>query len=315
MKHSLITFIFASAAIFLIVSCNSDDAITAPPAPTFLASGQSVDPVTGETSSWATNSVTAQLDSLGFFIKAVRGSDTLSIAIDGVDTLMYAITSSSDLSSFNYYQTVPTDGFGFYSFKADGSGGGILNITNLNETNQTFSGNLSVQFFNPVNNSDFIELRDVTLTNIPYAVIAPDTDGEPDDENPDDGGPIVGTMNYTIDGTEYTITEATGVNSAGVLALSGENPPLGNPTLNISLNGAVEPGIYTLEGSLNTSATVLQGVSQFFVANTGSVEVVTHDLTANTITGTFSFTATSFPSGDEINVSAGSFDIEYVEIE
>ncbi|MGB6038185.1 MAG: DUF6252 family protein, partial [Cryomorphaceae bacterium] len=262
MKHSLITLIFASASLFLIVACNSDDEIIAPPTPTFLVSGQTIDPVTGETSPWATNSVTAQLDSLGFFIKAVRGSDTLSIAIDGIDTLMYPITNSSNLSSFNYYQTVPTTGFGFYSFKADGSGGGILNITNHDTINQTFSGDLSVQFFNPINNSDFIDLNNVTLTNIPYTVIAPDTGGETGGGGPDDGGPLVGTMSYTINGTEYTITAATGVNSAGVLALSGANPPLGNPTLSISLSGLVEPGIYTFDNAINASATVLQGVSQ-----------------------------------------------------
>ncbi len=239
MKHSLITLIFASAALFLIVSCNSDDEVTAPPAPTFLMSGQTADPVTGGISLWATNSVTAQLDSLGFFIKAVRGSDTLSIATEGIDTLMYPITSSSDLSLFNYYQTDPSDGFGFYSFKADGSGGGLLNITNHDTINQTFSGDLSVQFFNPINNSDFIELSNVTLTNIPYTVIAPNTDGEPDDEDPDGGGPVFGTMNYTIGGTDYNITAATGVNSAGILALPGANPPLGNPNLSINMSGSV----------------------------------------------------------------------------
>jgi hypothetical protein len=153
------------------------------------------------------------------------------------------------------------------------------------------------------------------LTNIPYTVIAPDTGGETDGENPDGGGPVFGTMNYTIGGTAYNITAATGINSAGMLALSGANPPLGNPTLSISMDGSVEPGIYTLDGALSPSATVLQGVSQFFVASAGSLEVLTHDLTANTITGNFSFTATSFQSGDELNVTEGSFDIEYIEIE
>lgn len=302
MKHSLITLIFASAALLLMVSCNSEDAPPAPPAPTFLISGQVVDPVTGSVSQWGTNSVSAELDAAGLRIKAVRGADTLFIAIANVDSGAYFIDEEPPLGPLNRFESVGENGLVLYTFQANGNGGGVFNITKNDTINRTITGDFSVKYFNPINNSDFFELNNAQFRNLNYALsgTVPATPG-------------IGTISFTAAGVDYNYDDATGLAEDSVISIVGFTPPL-TPSITLSIDQGLEPGIYPMDGISSVDGLFVLSVTEFFSADTGRIEILAHDTVNNNISGSFNFLALpNSGEGDSIQVTNGLFEMNYTE--
>lgn len=302
MKHSVPSLFFIAAALTLIVSCNSDDETTAPATPTFKLSGQVVDPATGDASQWATNDVSAELSSAGLRIKAVRGADTLFIAIANVDSGTYFIDQEPPLGPLNRIESAGENGPILYSFQANGNGGGVFNITQNDSINQTITGDFSVKYFNPINNSDFFELNNVQFRNLSYGLSgsAPQNPG-------------VGSISFTADGVDYSYDNATGEVIDSVITIIGFTPPL-TPSITISIGQSLEPGIYPLDGSASVDGLFVLSVTEFFSADTGRVEILMHDTLAKNITGNFNFLAVpNSGEGDSVQVTNGVFDMNYIE--
>jgi len=302
MKHSIHSLLFIAAALFVIVSCNSDDETTAPPAPTFKLSGQSVDPATGDVSQWATNNVSAELSSVGLRIKAVRGVDTLFIAIANVDSGAYFIDQEPPLGPSNRIESAGENGFTLYTFQANGNGGGVFNITQNDSLNRTITGDFSVKYFNPINNSDFIELNNVQFRNLSYGISGsgPQNLGE-------------GSISFTADGVDYAYDDATGEVIDSVITIIGFTPPL-TPSITISIGQSLEPGVYPLDGSASVDGLFVLSVTEFFGADTGRVEILMHDTLTKNISGNFNFLAVpNSGEGDSLQVTNGVFDMNYDE--
>ena len=302
MKHSIHSLLFIAAALFVIVSCNSDDGITAPPAPSFKLSGETVDPATGDVSQWATNDASAELSAIGLRIKAVNGTDTLFIAIANVDSGTYFIDEEPPLGALNRLETAGENGFTLYTFQANGNGGGVFNITKHDSTNQTVTGDFSVKYFNSINNSDFFELNNVQFQNLSYGISG---------SGPQNPG--VGSIGFTADGVDYAYADATGEVIDSVITIVGFTPPL-TPSITISIGQSLEPGIYALDGSASVDGLFVLSVTEFFSADTGRVEIVMHDTLTKNISGNFNFLAVpNSGEGDSLQVTNGIFDMNYDE--
>ncbi len=305
MKHILLQATALTSILLFLASC--DNAEDPPPAsaPTFLLSGQLVDPVTGETSAWSTNSVTAELDEAGLRIKAVRGSDTLFIAVAGADSGSYSITQQSPLGPLNRVESVDQNGFTLYTYQANGNGGGVLNITKNDSVNRTISGDFFVKYFNPINNSDFFELTDAQFRNIAYSIF---------DDGPDIENPGIGTISFTAGSNNYSFDMATGDAAGSIITLTGVTPPLSVPSINLTLEQDIEPGTYPIDGTSAITALFVQSVTEFFVADSGSMEITAHDTINNNISGNFTFKGLLTSGGpDSIQVTNGVFEMNYTE--
>jgi hypothetical protein len=305
MKHTLLQSLVLIFVLLFSASCNDDDNITAPPAPTFLLSGQTVDPTTGAASVWATNSVSAELVSEGLRIKAIRGNDTLFIAVAGVDSGAYSIDQLSALGLLNRFESIGETGLTLYTFQANGNGGGMFNITKNDTVNNTITGDFFVKYFNPINNSDFFELNDAQFRNVTYSI----SDGGPDPVNSG-----VGSISFTAGDADYTYEMATGAVADSLIVLTGVTPPLSVPSISLTITSDIEPGTYSLDGTSMITALFVQSVTEFFVADSGSMEILIHDTLNNNISGNFAFKGL-ITSGaqDSIQVTNGVFDMNYLD--
>jgi hypothetical protein len=305
MKHTLLQ---ATALIFVLLfsaSCNNTEDPPAAPSPSFILSGQLVDPVTGESSAWATNTVTAELDAEGLRIKAVRGSDTLFIAIAEADSGSYFITQQSPLGSLNRVESVGENGLTLYTYQANGNGGGVFNITNSDSLNRTITGDFFVKYFNPINNSDFFELTDAQFKNIVY-----DLEGD----DPGMGNPGIGTISFTVGSTDYEFDMATGDAAGSTITLTGVTPPLSVPSISLTMAQDIETGTYALDGTSSVTGLFVQSVTEFFAADSGSMEITAHDTINNNISGNFAFKGLLTSGGpDSIQVTNGAFEMNYIE--
>lgn len=310
MKHIQGTFFFALTALFLIVSCNSDNDSTAPPAPAFVISGQSVDPVTGEVTQWATNTVSVELGAEGLQIKAVRGADTLFVAIASVDSGTYFIDQEPPLGPLNRLESVGENGLTLYSFQADGNGGGVFNITKNDTINRTITGDFSVKYFNPINNSDFFELNNAQFRNLSYGTFI--------------GPPVVvpgtGTISFTQGGVDY-LFEGEDVLAyidstlLPVIRMQGTTQPSPPETsISIAFETGIDTGSYVLDGTTPLTAGVVKNLLEVFQADSGSLEILMHDTINNDISGTFNFKGfSSLNNDDSTYVTNGMFNVNYLE--
>lgn len=306
MKHTLLQSLVLIFVLLFSASCNDDDDdITAPSAQTFLLSGQTVDPATGATSVWATNSVSAEFDSEGLRIKAIRGNDTLFIAVAGVDSGAYSIDQLSGLGLLNRFESIGETGLTLYTFQANGNGGGMFNITKNDTVNNTITGDFFVKYFNPINNSDFFELNDAQFRNINYSI-------SDDGSDPVNSG--VGSISFTAGDADYTYEMATGAVDESLIELTGVTPPLSVPSISLTIASDIEPGTYSLDGTSMITALFVQSVTEFFVADSGSMEILIHDTLNNNISGNFAFKGL-ITSGaqDSIQVTNGVFDMNYLD--
>lgn len=309
MKHSLITLIFASVALFLIISCNGDDESTPPPAPTFIISGQSVDPETGAVSQWATNTVNVELGAEGLRIKAVNGMDTLFVAIASVDSGTYFINQEPPLGPLNRLESADETGPALYTFQANGNGGGVFNITKNDTINRTITGDFTVKYFNPINNSDFFELNNAQFRNLSYGSFI--------------GPPVVtpgtGTISFTQGGVDYLfegedVTAYIDSTLLPVIRMQGVTQPSPPETsISIAFETNIDTGSYILDGTTPLTAGVIKNLTEVFLADSGSLEVLFHDTINNDISGTFNFKGFSSVNDDSTYVTDGTFNVNYLE--
>jgi hypothetical protein len=173
-----------------------------------------------------------------------------------------------------------------------------------------------VQYFNPINNSDFFRLTSATLTNIPFEVFTPTiVDDGGDDGGGDDGGSggTTGTFTFSRDGENQEWENLTSVNTgSGLLITAYEGAISTFPSLILSLPDDISPGTYAEDGD-EIILRYQPSFSDFYLTTEGTVTVSAHDTEANTIQGTFSFTSTEALGTGVIEITNGSFDVNYIE--
>ncbi|HKK39368.1 MAG TPA: DUF6252 family protein [Cryomorphaceae bacterium] len=308
MKQTLLQAILLISVLLLSASCSEEEETPVFPTPNYLISGQTIDPVTGATSLWATNSVVAEFDAEGLRIKAINGSDTLFIAVAGVDSGEYFIDQESELANLNRYETLGENGLTLYTFQANGNGGGMFNITANDTINKTISGDFSVKYFNPINNSDFFELNNAQFQNLNYGSFI----------GPPVSAPGTGTISFTQGGVDYLFEgeDATAYIDVGpVIRMQGVTQPSPPETsISIAFETDITVGSYILDGTTPLTAGVVKNLTEVFLADSGSLEILMHDTINNDISGTFNFKGfSSLTSSDSTYVTDGVFNINYLE--
>jgi hypothetical protein len=319
MQKSIYKLLITLAIFGAVASCNTDDPTgdAGPPARVFLIDGQLEEPGTGNIIPWRTDAVSAQLSDMGLKLTAADGRDTLFVAVQGLDTLMYNITSMSPLSGMNRFESTDSDStVTLYTFKADGSGGGVLNITSVDEAAKRFSGELMVEYFNPINNSDFFRLISASLNNIPYqdgTAGGDDGGGDGGGDDDDDDPEISGSISFLVDGSENSFDNISALNSGAQLGFTGNQGLFQQvPSINFTVPSDIAPGSYDVT-DVEVSITYNESFSAIFVADEGTLEITTHDTENNLIEGTFNFLGRNFANQETRQITEGTFSVSYLD--
>jgi len=294
-----------------LVSCNDDEeGMPEETRSSFSINGQVTDPSTGNQSAWSANAVDVNFGAQGLSFKAGVGSDTLYVAIESVDSGLYVVDGTSDLSAFNRYEVFSSadSSISLYTYKADQSGGIVFNILSNDTVNQRISGFFSANYFNPVNNSDFFQLTDATF-DISYA--------------PPPGAPVFvpggGTISFLRDGANQVYDNATGLlNENDIIVMDGTVTSGSTFTsIQLAFTDTLDVDTFMIgSGQILLEATYLESVGVMFdafSADSGSVIITTHDTINNNISGQFNFKALNDQGTDSIYITMGEFDMNYIE--
>jgi len=76
---------------------------------------------------------------------------------------------------------------------------------------------------------------------------------------------------------------ATGAVAESLILLTGVSPPMRVPSISLTIASDIEPETYSLDGTSMTIALFVQSVTEFFVADSGSMEILIHDPMSNNI--------------------------------
>ncbi|QQX77308.1 MULTISPECIES: DUF6252 family protein [Aequorivita] len=166
------------------------------------------------------------------------------------------------------------------------NGEGVVTISELNETNKTLSGTFNFNAFLP--GIDTIYVSKGILYNVSYT-----------------GGDIVdptnaGLFSAKVDGNPYIPVIVSSRNTGNTIIISGSTA---NATMVISVTAGVEPGEYILpRGGFSAK---YQGVSGPEDTVEGLITVLEHNVSEQTIKGSFSFIT------NRTEITEGEFDVTY----
>jgi hypothetical protein len=306
MKQSMLKAVFFASILLVATSCNDDDDDNGggTTQPSFSFKGNTVDLTTYETVEWSATSVIAEVSFFGnLSVKAIKGTDTLSILVPSIDEGFYPIESNSLLGFGNYFVEVNPSDTVFFRLDGTADTGGLLTITVLDTINKTFDGEFTTFYTNPDSAELFFSFQEGMLLNIPYT-----------EETFDFGGFGDGTMAFSANGQNYSFDDAVGESENGILELSAFQFPNLAPGVNLTMNEDITAGTY----SIGTAADAISGsitLNDFFdiyTSTTGSLTITSNDVVNGNIVGSFSFSAVSISDPTvTVSVTAGSFDVDY----
>lgn len=297
MKQLLLRAMFIASILVFAASCNDDDDDdnNPPSQPTASLSGTVSDPQTGDQSTWTASSISAKFDLTGLTIKAVNGNDTLSIAVSSPEVGVYPVDLFSPLSSTNYYVSVSETDTTYYTYLNATEGGGVVQITESDSANQTISGEFTLIYYNPEDDTDFFFINEGEFSNISYTVPTFETGGE-------------GSISATVDGTAVDFSTVFAFDLLGTLSITG-TASTGFPSINLGFPSDISAGTYDFGGFGGNSASYTANSSDSYVATAGTLEIISNSGT--NVTGSFSFTGLNTADSDEIEVTNGSFNVDY----
>jgi hypothetical protein len=99
-----------------------------------------------------------------------------------------------------------------------------------------------------------------------------------------------------------------------LITLTEVSPPLSVPSFSLTISSDIEPGTYSLDGTSMITALFVQSVTEFFVADSGSMEILIHDTLNNNVSGNFAFKGLiTSEAQDSIQVTNEVFDMNYLD--
>ncbi len=297
MKQILLRAMFLASILVFAASCNDDDDDNdnPTPQPTATLNGTTINPQNGNESSWSASSISAEYDLTRLLIKAVNGNDTLSIAIPSPEESIYPIDLLSPLSSSNYYVSVTSIDTTVYTFRNAIEGGGVVTITESDSANQRISGELTLIYYNPNDTNDFFLLSEGQFANINYSLPDFNIGGE-------------GTMTATVNGDAIDFETITAFNFGGILSLTGSNTA-SSSSISLSFSSGITAGTYSFSLASGNSANFIDADNGLFTATSGTLVISSNN--GENVTGTFSFDAINSVTSENIEVTNGSFTIDY----
>lgn len=306
MKQTLLKAVFFASILLVATSCNDDDDDNGggTPQPSFSFTGDRTNTSTGEESTWTADAITAEVSLFDdLTIKAISGSDTLSIRVPSLQVRQYSIARDEPFGEDNGYVSVTSNDTLVYSYEFDGqdfNGGGVLSITSIDTVNMRFNAGIAgIQFFNvengPDDNDQFL-LQNAVLSNIPYTEETFDIGGGFDDDE----------ISLTADGTALEFPILTTFISGGIITISG-NSAAGFPSFTLTLPQNLTPNAYPVASQAQISGTYVNIALDQFNMTTGDLIVTSN--ANDRIEGTFIFTGTG--QAGSVSITDGTFSVGY----
>lgn len=166
------------------------------------------------------------------------------------------------------------------------NGQGIINISEVNETDKTITGTFNFNAFLP--GIDTIYVSKGVLYNVSYV------SGEISDPN------NAGTFSANVDGNPFTPTTVTASNNDGTIFISATGV---NSSMLISVPSDVEPEIYQIPRTGFNAK--YQGPNGPETTQSGNILIIEHNTTDKTIKGAFSF------GTNRSEITMGDFNVAY----
>lgn len=211
----------------------------------------------------------------------------------GVQSSSYAICGNLLTNATNVYVS------------NSGTAGGTITISSVDTINQLVSGSFQFTLVNPADNSS------VTITNGIFSFV-PYGSGAGGITNPPPSGGNADTLNATIDGVKFVSSDILPSLTNGQLLIAGFSMN-GNQDIGLLMPPDIKPGSYPFDfatglyiGIYNPSPTVTL-ISQ----NSGTLVILSHDVVAKKIKGTFDFTASPAGNGTPAVITQGYFSVNY----
>ncbi len=251
---------------------------------------------------WTANKATGASRMQGFITVGGVSIDKKIISITVLDSGVHRYTlddNSMAVGDFQDSSLADVNSFTTNGGLNPGDAGGYFEITKIDTTKKTMSGNFSFKVMRQTDNGKRT-ITEGVFTDISYV-----TSFSPNSTD---------TLTAKIDGSPFTGILVTGIASFGNLQLSGATATA-DKSLGIILPDNVVPGTYNLTtlgsymGIYNPDATGLHTK----MSKTGTVTILEHNTTTKKIRGNFNFIADELIStGVTVNVTQGYFSVKYL---
>jgi hypothetical protein len=233
-----------------------------------------------------------------------KAGDQISMVLPVFKTGTYMLGTQS--SSYALFGNLLTNNTNVYVSNS-GTAGGTITISSIDTINQLVSGSFQFMLVNPADNSS------VTITNGIFSYV-PYGSGMGGNVNPPVGGGA-DTLNANIDGVKFVSSDILPSLVNGQLLIAGFSMN-GSQDIGLLMPPDIKPGSYPLDfatglyiGIYNPSPTVTL-ISQ----NSGTLTILSHDIVAKKIKGTFDFTASPTGTGTpavKAVITQGYFSVNY----
>lgn len=217
----------------------------------------------------------------GLLIQGLSNDETVSIQINNMELGEYVF----DVDNGNSATWEDFDG-NVYTTNPEGSGS--VTLTAKGDSNEWYSGNFNYTAINAVLMDTVVLSRGIFFESPLVGVVEEEPTGDSD------------TFNAEVNGTTFTPITITGVETANAITVAGATA---TATILLRMPPDVAVGNYSLPSQGFTVSYTENGVTEN--ATNGNVSIISHDLTANTISGTFTFET----AGNSI--TSGQFSIDY----
>lgn len=240
---------------------------------------------------WKASSPQARIEG-GRIAISGTGADGSQIvfSLDGETAKSYELKVGSVSSGVFMLSGDPTS----YLSNLDATVGGNINVASIDETNKTMSGTFSFKAKHTLNGK-VVNITDGSFNNLKYV-----TSG---------GGSTTNTMTVKIDGASWQPSIIAGNVAFGRLSIVGT---AGTKTVSVSMPESVSAGTYNIGGIIDDYRGQYNiDMRTSLISTTGSLEIVSHDLTNKKIVGKFSFECKEFSGTQTASITEGNFTINY----
>jgi hypothetical protein len=213
--------------------------------------------------------------------------ETLEFNLDGDGVGTYRLDAGSQSEAIYTFN-------GSESFSSNlGNGNGEVRLTSVNAQSGVTGTFSFVSYL--ANNADSLYMRRGIIFQVPFGG-ALGTGG---------GGSTTDSFNANVDGVALNPQTVAGVDSFGTILVSGANS---SAAITLSFPGAITPGSYPFASSGDYTATYTTSGGASAISVTGTLEILTADPAANTVSGTFNF-VTGPPNN--FDITNGTFSVSY----
>lgn len=238
------------------------------------------------------------LTGLGFDKKTI----TMTLKDSGVHQYTLAWDNSSS-SAGAFTDSALSDFTAFTSNAGDKpeEGGGVVNITSIDEVNKTMTGTFSFKAKRSTDNS-YRTISEGVFTNLPYITSLPPTSSND-------------TLTVKIDGTSFAPVSINGiyVSMLSSIAINGTDGAA-SKTIGLNFPSDITVGTYSIGSILDPYyGQYNPNSSTFLSSSSGTLEILFHDPASKRIRGKFSFDASQFGGGGATaKITEGYFAVTYL---